>query len=207
MAKLSTNQNASVITWPGNELASKDIRKACRKLVREQGWRYQWSGGAAYPQLINPEGRRTYVPKTPSNDFHFFVRAKRLGAVLDGEGAPRRSSFDGESLTSDTTERPWTEAEWREKQRAAGGWRAELYAEPVEPEPEAEPTVLSAYQAQLFEKLTAPHVRSDATGNGQWTLREARQMLVDGYSLDRVVARTGWGRMWLEDLVQRLATG
>jgi hypothetical protein len=47
-------------------------------------------------------------------------------------------------------------------------------------------------------------VKHDAQGNGRFTLAEARQQLRDGYSLETVIKRTGWGRMWLQDLADRL---
>lgn len=87
--------------------------------------------------------------------------------------------------------------------------RPSYEAAPADGKPQAGPTEDEAhdYRSELYERLTAPHVRSDATGNGGWTLAEARQMLVDGYPLDRVIERTGWGKMWLQDLADRLAAG
>lgn len=37
-------------------------------------------------------------------------------------------------------------------------------------------------------------------GETAWTLGDARQMVTQGYSLARVVRRTGWGEGWFDDL-------
>lgn len=210
MPKTRTRNYQPTRTLPGKELKDQELRDAALKLVREQGWEYEYIG-TRKPKLTNPAGDSTSLPLTPSS-YGSVIRTlatlRRLGADLDEEAALRRrlrSKVRTPLSDEGVVETPWTEKQWRELQQKAGGWRAALYAEPL---PEPPPiTPLTAYQAEVHERLTAPQVRSDATGNGQWTLREARQMLVDGYSLDRVIARTGWGKMWLEDLVQRLATG
>lgn len=112
----------------------------------------------------------------------------------------------GESLFSHPTEADFTDGEWRERQREEGGWRAKLLRLP-EPEPEPVPQV-PAYTQDLLRRLDREHtVRPDARGNGRWTLAQARQMFKDGYSLDVVINRTGWGRMWFDDLAERLSSG
>jgi hypothetical protein len=117
-------------------------------------------------------------------------------------------------MAAQTIEYPWTDSEWRERQRQSEEWwRAHAYA-PPEPEPEPQPAapqrpVMSSYTRDVMSRLTAATrtVHRQAQGNGRWTLAEARQMLKDGYSLSQVVERTGWGEDWLTDLAERLAAG
>src|SRR5437763_9967249 len=103
-----------------------------------------------------------------------------------------------------TIESPWTMGEWRAMQRESGVWWREQYAPPVpEPEPVPEPvqmTVDPYIEGFLARLEKAGTVRHDAQGNGRYTLAQARQQLKDGYSLACVIERTGWGRMWLQDL-------
>lgn len=42
---------------------------------------------------------------------------------------------------------------------------------------------------------------SRQVGEKGWTLGQSRILISDGYSLDSVVARTGWGAWWFRDLV------
>lgn len=201
-------------TWPGKELKNDELRAAAQMLCRDQRWTYEYTGSGRKPKLYNPEGNFTTLPLTPGSYgsvLKTLAQLKRMGAVLDKieSRALRRARFVGESLFSDQTDSPWDAAEWRERQAEAPEWRQRIagYVEP-EPEPEPEPVVLSGYAAGLMGRLTgAAQVRPDAMGNGQWSLAEARQMLKDGYALDRVIERTGWGRMWLSDLADRLAAG
>lgn len=174
-------------------------------LCREQSWTYEYHGGGGKPKLYNPDGDWMTLPLTPSSYGSVLsskAHMKRLGADLD-RSVPRRSSFNGESLFSDETPSHLTDAEWRELQGQAGGWRAQLVGY-VEPEPEPEPEPLSRQAQDLLARATRGRViRDDAKGD-TWTLAAARQLLRDGYSLDRVVERTGWGSMWLADLAARL---
>lgn len=143
------------------------------------------------------------------------AQLRRMGADLDAPPVTRDETVTPVEQSADmaqTIDMPWTDREWRELQRDSEAWWRQLYAPPAnEPEPEAAPEPepgprVSRYGAALMARLTsASTVRADAQGNGRWTLAEARQMLRDGYSLDSVVERTGWGRMWLADLADRLA--
>jgi hypothetical protein len=214
------------ISRPGRELP-KVWREIARMLVDQQGWTYRYKRkGGSHPRVIPPDGGLGVALPTTVTDgdaghrASYLTALKRAGAVLDA--APERRGKALGSVGSDdddapmtingTVESPWTEREWREMQRESGVWWREQYAPPLpepEPEPEPEPAPAptpSAYAAELLRRLdSAGHrVRDDAQGNGRYTLAEARQQLRDGYSLERVIERTGWGRLWLQDLAERL---
>lgn len=102
---------------------------------------------------------------------------------------------------------PWSDREWREMQRDSEHWWRQLFAPPepaAEPAPEPVKPQLSTYGREFLARA-APRVRDDARGDGRYTLAQARQQLKDGDPLETVIERTGWGRMWLADLADRLA--
>jgi len=187
-----------------------------RRLCKEQGFRFIPKGKSKHPKLFAPDGEQWC--SLPTTLFDGPVRHKyesnlrRMGADLTFRSAGTvRPSFSDDGMTYVTVESPWTDSEWRERQRDEVWWRRRIAAlqeldEPAEAEPEVRR--LDPYIEGLMERLeqgTRPRVREDATGNGRWTLAEARQMLRDGYDLEHVIQRTGWGRMWLADLADRLA--
>lgn len=206
------------ITWPGQEIGDDHLRSVAQRLVREQGWSYLFRG--KHPKLIPPVKERPAVtfPSTAS-DWRSRLNAlsdlRRSGADLTFDSARKTVRGVGQSadMTLTFTDLPhvWTEREWRERQRDEVWWRAEQYAPPLpepEPEPEPEKPQVRAYHAEFMDRLDrSKRVKDDAQGNGRWTLAAARQQLKDGYALEAVIERTGWGRMWLADLADRLAAG
>jgi hypothetical protein len=40
----------------------------------------------------------------------------------------------------------------------------------------------------------------EGSGNGDWTLGQARSMMREGYHISHVVGATGWGTKWLAEL-------
>lgn len=201
-----------VSEWPGSELKQFE-REVCQRLVREQGWRYARNGG--HPQLYAPSGGRTFVATTPGEGrarANFLATLKRLGARLDTERpAARRRSVtppdESAGVGAPTIDKPWTDSEWRDLQAASPEWwRAKLFgsAESVSDETlAAAPSEVR--QSQWFHEFMdrleqASQPRRDARGES-WTLSQARQLIRDGYSLAHTTRITGWGAMWLEDLV------
>ena len=50
--------------------------------------------------------------------------------------------------------------------------------------------------------LTPPRPSLDADARGtNYSLQQARTMLRQGYHVNKVVSRTGWGRNWFSDMV------
>jgi hypothetical protein len=192
-----------------------------RRLCIEQDFVYERRG--KHKRLYAPDGQWVTLPSTLFDGpvrHKYLANLRRIGADLSFPKTVRPSSqADAMPAFSDseTIDRPWTDTEWRELQRASEvWWRRELAgAAPVQEQPEPEPVPeekpqLSASARALLARLDA-HAntvpRDDAQGNGRYTLAAARQMLRDGYSLSHVTRRTGWGRMWLEDLAERIAQG
>lgn len=195
-------------------------------LINEQGWTYRYKRkGGSHPRVVPPEGGLGVALPTTVTDgsaghrASYLTALKRAGAVLDATpaAAPSRDPFnpvgadddDARMTINGTIESPFTMREWREMQRESGVWWRAQYAPPApEPEPAPEPAPpprIDPYVQGLMERLEqATGVRKDAQGNGRFTLAEARQQLKDGYPLEAVITRTGWGRMWLQDLADRL---
>lgn len=187
-----------------------------RRLVREQGFRFIPKGKSKHPKLYAPDGERWMPLPTTLFDgpvrHTYLANLRRIGADLTFPAETVTPAPDAAGMTSyEQIETPWTDAEWRELQRESEHWWRRQFAPEVEAEPEPAPELEPAPRPQmtaagraLMERLGGPTVRADAQGNGDYTLAEARQLLRDGYSLPRVVERTGWGTMWLDDLARRL---
>lgn len=214
------------LTFPGRELP-KVWRDLAVQLVQHQGWTYRYKRkGGSHPRVIPPEGGLGVALPTTVTDGDaghraaYLTNLKRHGAVLDSDGrvvVPARSVSAPVFSAAMTTgvqdiDKPFTDAEWRERQRSSDVWWRQQFAGPTpEPEPAPEPAPAprahSAYTQGFLERARAAdarRVRDDATGNGRFTLAQARQQLKDGYSMDAVIDRTGWGRLWLQDLADRL---
>lgn len=210
---------------PGPREIPEFLASVVRVLVLEQDFTYVSKGNRKHPQLIGPNGKRMTLPTTLFDGpvrHVYYSRFRNLGADLsflrDGTVRPRREAA-GMAATQEweDLDSPWTEAEWRELQRQSDvWWRRELAGPEPEPEPEPAPPApapkpqVSRAGRELLARLDH-HAnrgpRDDAQGTGRYSLAAARQMLRDGYSLAHVTRATGWGRMWLEDLAQRIEQG
>lgn len=198
-------------------------RDIATMLVDQQGWSYRYKRkGGGHPRVVPPEGGLGVALPTTVTDgdaghrASYLTALKRAGAVLDAAPTSRRRDESVGADTDDapvtingTVESPWTEREWREMQRESEHWWRRQYAPPLpesEPEPEPAPApYVDPYVKGVLERLDRAHcVRDDAQGNGRSTLAEARQMVRDGYALERVIERTGWGRLWLQDIADRV---
>ena len=214
------------LSFPGRELP-KVWRDIAQRLVQEQGWTYRYKRkGGSHPRVIPPSGGLGVALPTTVTDgdaghrASYLTALKRAGAILDAPSPARARSVGTPVFSAGMTtgivqdiEKPFTDAEWRQRQWESDVWWRQHLAGPA-PEPEPEPQKpaapqLSAYAQSFLERARAADaratgVRDDAQGNGRFTLAEARQQLRDGYSLDAVVNRTGWGRLWLQDLADRI---
>lgn len=195
--------------WPGNEIKNLDQRAICQHLVREQGWRYRKMKD--HGMLYAPDGVGMHA--VHGNDGaaagfkHWCAEMRVLGADLDT--TPVREKYVGESLTSDGSG-SIADTRWRRRQARSGVWWRQAMAGEVCVEcggldgkhQHACSTTLSDYAKDFLARAHA--VRPDARGDKGWALSDARQMLKDGYPMERVIERTGWGSMWLADLAARL---
>jgi hypothetical protein len=196
-----------------------------RRLCIEQGFVYERRG--KHNRVYAPDGQWCTLPSTLFDGpvrHKYLANLRRIGADLSFPKTVRPSSQAAAMPAfsdTETIDRPWTDTEWRELQRASEvWWRRELAGPAREsadsaPEPgpssDSEPNPqVSASGLALLSRLEAGakmEPRRDAPGDGRYTLAAARQMLRDGYSLAHVTRRTGWGRMWLEDLAARIEQG
>lgn len=213
-------QANTATAWPGPEIGDDYLRALARKLVREQGWRYIFRG--SHPILRPPNKEHGQIPfASTASDWrarlNTVAQLKQAGARLDDlpeTVAPPREA--AAMLADETIESPWTMREWRERQRNHEEWWRRQYADPepptpaqraADPEPEL-PPAWARYREELMARLArGTEVKDDARGDKGFTLANARQMLKDGYSLAHVIKTTGWGRMWLADLAERLDNG
>lgn len=199
--------------WPGREIGDARQRAICQMLVRDQGWRYEKRRD--HGMLYAPDGVNMHAVHGASQYArafnHWLAEIKAMGAVLAPVKTVRPRRQAAPVQTFDAVESPWTDSEWRQRQAESDVWWRKLLvaADDDTVEVEAPPAaVMSAYGRELMGKLEqVDAVRPDAQGDGRYTLAHARRMLRDGYSLDETIRRTGWGRMWLADLADRLAAG
>lgn len=207
---MSTASGRNAITWPGPEIGDEYLRGLAQKLVREQGWQYIYRGG--HPILRAPDKAHGQLPfASTASDWrarlNTVAQLKRMGARLDDSPVTRAQTVTPPVFTDGMgqpdVDMPWTDSEWRERQREEVWWRQRFAPEPkpvhdaevIEPEVPA----WSAYGQELMARLDRGTVRPDARGT-TWTLAAARQLVKDGYSVDHAVNVSGWGRMWFADL-------
>lgn len=201
--------------WPGKEIGDPEQRAIAQRLVREQGWGYRKPMGGGHGVLYPPGGSGQVWCASSLGEGrghqNWLAELKRYGADLSTERVRTRTVTPVFSTTpvEEQIIAPWSDREWREMQRESEHWWRRQYAPPLpesEPEPEPAPApYVDPYVKGVLERLDRAHcVRDDAQGNGRSTLAEARQMVRDGYALERVIERTGWGRLWLQDIADRV---
>lgn len=202
---------------PGRELPQW-LRDIVRRLIREQKFRYV-RGTGKHPKLYNSHGRWIPLPTTIFDGpvrHQYLANIKSLGADLEFKKNQKRDAvITTAKHIAEVIDAPWTESEWRQMQASSEVWWRRVLAGPTEttdqdPAKPCETIQHSEWFRGFMERLdnSTPHrlggVRADARGERGWTLAAARQMLRDGYTLERVIQVTGWGSMWLEDLASRL---
>ena len=77
---------------------------------------------------------------------------------------------------------------------------AELYASVTVPVRRWDKTTRDYAQAVIERPVPEVAMDDRAEGDKGWTVGQARLLYMDGYSLDWVVRRTGWGAWWFSDL-------
>ena len=197
----------------GPLLAGREIPRAYRdvvnKLVRHQGWRYdprRDTGG--HPQLIpaNPDQRMIPINCTVGYGRgidNWLAQIVRAGGVLRPVVKKRRRSVrpltDPSGMTTATPDIAPITPLPAGRPRARNGRNGWDFVPPTpEPEPTPEPIVTRRYAARSLAP-TRPTLDPDARGD-VWTLAQARAMIRQGYHVNRVVAKTGWGRNWFSDI-------
>lgn len=182
-----------------------------RRLCREQGFTFVPKGKSKHPSLIAPTGERTPLPTTLFDGpvrHVYLAKLRRIGADLTFPDQPPETvtpTGDAPGMGA-AVDMPWTDSEWRSRQAEAAEWWRHQYHRAPEP---AEVATLaaqpverwSAYGRDLMARLDASQLpRSDARSD-TYMLADARQMVRDGYSVEQVSRRTGWGTWWLADAV------
>lgn len=189
-----------------------------RRLVVEQGFRFQPAGNSKHPKLLAPDGvGRMTLPTTLFDGpvRHVYMQQlRKLGADLSFPEAktvrPSSSDADMTTVEYEPIESHWSESEWRELQaKSDSWWRRQLFANPEgSVSDETQVAVQAAVRhSEWFEGFmarleAASQPKADARGE-TWTLGQARQLIRDGYSLAHATRITGWGAMWLEDLAEQ----
>lgn len=178
----------------------KEYREVCNTLVDEQGWVFIEGMGGRKHKLIppDPEANICLVPNTPSDAYFGFTRwvaqLRRSGAQIDENGnstlvldKPRNVAVSFEdalaAITTEDIAPISTRGQW---------WRAE-----PEPEPTPQPAPAPAPAPARVLRVVEEHDRKGAA----YSLGQARDMIRQGYHINRVVTKTGWGRNWFSDLV------
>jgi len=79
-----TRKQGVLVTQPGREIASKEIRVAALAAV-EQGWRYEYRGRGAHPRLLSPDGVTVVTLPTTTNSMdglrNKLAELRRAGVV------------------------------------------------------------------------------------------------------------------------------
>jgi len=85
-----------------------------------------------------------------------------------------------------------------------GAWWRPSEPEPETPVPAPEPPAEPVHRVRRYTSrpLTPrpPQIDADAEGS-VFTLGQARSLLRQGYHVNKVITKTGWGRNWFDDLV------
>lgn len=178
----------------GREL-EKDRRAIVNHLVDYEGWTYRY-GLSGHFKLIppNPDLPIVVSGTTPSDfkgTLNWITDLKRSGARLNPADARKVRT-----VSTGTDDAPVTAIENDIAPiLTIGAWWRTVNGE--EPEPEPAPLVVEKPRPHT---PTNPRLDPDAKGE-RWSLAQARTMLRQGYHINKVIARTGWGRNWLADLV------
>lgn len=173
--------------WPGREVPAQ-YRDLARTLVRDHGWFYDPKGRGRHPMLRDPKGvGQTSIPITPS-DYrgyqNWLSQLRALGADL--EAATGASS-------ADQRRRRQAAAKVAAHERELAELEAELAKQPpARPVPDELVDRLDAAVARANDKVAAPQTpaRTSRLQDPQ-QVQEAKELLAQGYHVDRVVARTG----------------
>lgn len=193
-------------TRAGREIKKREYRDVVNILI-DQGWRYVPGTGMGTPgKLIppNPDKPMCYVHSTPSAASAFMVWLNQLrnsGARLDenGKSTDRRKRSRTVTPSPSPVTMTAVETDIQHVSTLGAWWR------PAEPEPEPEPT---PEPVKVRRYQVAPHrpvvqkIDPDAEGT-VYTLGQARTMIRQGYHVNKVIARTGWGMNKLSDLVDQ----
>lgn len=205
--------DVNVVTRPGMGSMPKEMRDVCNILI-DNGWTFVPGKVGRKHKLYPPDRkyRTCTVPVTPSASSNMVVwlsTLRRSGAMLDENGKslyperdPRyvRGQSDAELMAAvadkiDPDLSPVT---------THGAWWRSPAAQPELPIPAPEPPAEPVQKARRYEgrPLVPRPAQIDADAEGTaFTLGQARSLLRQGYHVNKVIAKTGWGRNWFSDMV------
>lgn len=162
-------------------------------LVDHEDWRYEYPGSGHF-KLIPPDPSKPIVVSgsTPSDykgNLNWLTDLKRSGARLDPAEARKTRTVSTRSddavMAVESDIAPIL---------TIGAWWRTVNGEQPEPEPAPMPV-------RALSLTPPPPVDPDDAKGTTWTLGQARTMVRQGYHINKVIARTGWGRNWLADMV------
>ena len=195
---------APTVDRPGKELPKywKDIATA---ILEHPGWGYEKR--TKHPQIISPAGLRCSLPTTVT-DGHaghrasYLVALKRIGAPINQDGAVTPPERQPRTVTpsDDAALMALAPRTHIDPISTLGQWWHPLPEPEPEPVPEVAPPVVERRYTPRPMVRSKPTLDPDAQGS-TYSLGQARAMLRQGYHINKVVQRTGWGRNWLDDLV------
>jgi hypothetical protein len=125
---------------------------------------------------------------------------RQSGAQIDSSGvstiktvrAPRQAA------AMDFSDAPALAPSRRRARNGVNGW-----FQPAVVEPEPAPTPAPETRARRNPTpAPLPFVARDAQGK-HWSLLQAQKMLKQGYHVQAVIKKTGWGRSWFEDMIDK----
>lgn len=185
------------VVRPGREIP-KFYRDVVNILI-DQGWEYIPRTRLGHSKIVpaDPTKQRMIVASTTASitgRAKWLAQARRNGAILDEEVLDRITRRDSRARLKqalrDAEDPTPVEREHIAPVTTHGAWWR-----PEEPAPAPEPPAKPL-------PMTPPPPRLDPNAQGAvWTLGQARKMLREGYHVNKVVAKTGWGKNWFSDLV------
>lgn len=175
----------------------KEYRDICNILI-DHGWTFVEGMKGKKHKLYPADRRHRYmtVPNTPSSHGSFMVflnNVRKRGGQIDenGNSLYDDSKSPAEHDFEEALRKVIRDPDLQPMSTLGNRW----WAPESEPEPEPEPEPVVAKVVRLAPR--EDHDRQSTTH----TLGQARTLLRQGYHVNRVVAKTGWGRNWFNDII------
>lgn len=197
-----THAAVGTVRRPGREIPQ--FQRRVVNVLIDQGWRYEPPAGGGHFKVIPPDPTKPMVVSgsTPSDykgRLNWITNLRTSGAKINSHGdsvvaRKRRAPVQHDELVA-------VESSIQPILTVGAWWRPDTEEEP---EPEPAPVVEAQPPRRYSQPPAMTHPRSsldpDAQGTS-WTLGQARTLIRQGYHLNKVIAKTGWGRNYLSDLV------
>lgn len=181
-------------TRAGSEIPPFEQRVV--NVLVDQGWIYVPGHRGNKGKLIPPDPNRPIclVASTPSDVLgqkKWINRLQRSGAQIDNNGNSTVETVRPE-VQSPAMPITAVESDIRPISTLGAWW----HPAPAEPEPEPAPVVVE----QPAPRRAIPTIDPWSKGT-HYTYPQALNLILQGYHIKKVVAKTGWGRAHLEHLV------